>query len=31
MLAYTYQEKGKFELTPKPRPTLRHERDAIIR
>ena len=31
MLAYTYIEHGKFELLEKPRPTLQHERDAIVR
>ena len=31
MLAYTYVEQGKFELLEKPRPTLQHERDAIVR
>ena len=31
MLAYTYLSKGKFGLTEKPRPTLQHERDAIVR
>ena len=31
MLAYTYIEKGRFELIEKPRPVLRHERDAIVR
>ena len=31
MLTYTYISKGKFELTEKPKPTLLHERDAIVR
>ena len=31
MLAYTYTEKGKFELLEKPRPVLQHDRDAIVR
>lgn len=31
MLAYTYIEQGKFELLEKPRPTLQHGRDAIVR
>jgi len=31
MLAYTYIEKGKFALTEKEKPTLRDERDAIVR
>ena len=31
MLAYTYTEKGKFELLEKSRPVLQHERDAIVR
>ena len=31
MLAYTYTEKGKFELINKARPTLQHDRDAIVR
>ena len=31
MLAYTYVEQGTFELLEKPRPTLQHERDAIVR
>lgn len=31
MLAYTYIEKGKFELLEKPKPTLLEERDAIVR
>lgn len=30
MLAYTYLEKGKFELMEKPKPILLHERDAIV-
>lgn len=31
MLAYTYVERGKFELRNKPRPVLLHDRDAIVR
>ena len=31
MLAYTYVEKGRFELIEKPRPAIIHERDAIVR
>ena len=31
MLAYTYVERGRFELLEKPRPTLQHPRDAIVR
>ena len=31
MLTYTYIEKGKFALTEKPRPTLCHDRDAIVK
>ena len=31
MLAYTYIEKGRFELIEKPRPAIIHERDAIVR
>lgn len=31
MLAYTYLEKGKFELIEKPKPILLHERDAIVK
>ena len=31
MLAYTYTEKGKFELLEKSKPTLQHDRDAIVR
>ncbi len=31
MLAYTYIEKGKFELTEKAKPTLQDSRDAIVR
>ena len=31
MLAYTYIEKGKFELQEKPKPELADERDAIVR
>ncbi len=31
MLAYTYRSKGRFELTEKPKPAIRHERDAIVK
>ena len=31
MKAYTYIEKGRFEMVEKPRPTLQGERDAIVR
>lgn len=31
MLAYTYTEKGKFELLEKPIPTILDENDAIVR
>lgn len=31
MLAYTYVEKGKFELREKPIPVLQNDRDAIVR
>ena len=31
MLAYTYIEKGRFELRDKPRPVLQDARDAIVR
>ncbi len=31
MLAYTYIEKGRFELIEKPRPTLQKPTDALIR
>ncbi len=31
MLAYTYISKGNFKLIEKPKPTLRNERDAIVR
>ena len=31
MLAYTYIERGKFELQDKPKPILLHDRDAIVR
>lgn len=30
MLAYTYIEKGKFQLTQKPKPVLQGERDAVL-
>ena len=31
MLAYTYMEKGRFELIEKPKPLLLHPQDAIVR
>ena len=31
MLAYTYVQKGKFELREKPKPELLDEKDAIVR
>ncbi len=31
MLAYTYIDKGNFQLIEKPRPTLRSDTDAIVR
>jgi len=31
MLAYTYIDKGDFQLIEKPRPTLQHNTDAIVR
>lgn len=31
MLAYTYVEKGKFELREKPVPVLQNDKDAIVR
>ena len=31
MLAYTYVEKGRFELMEKPRPTLMEGQDALVR
>ena len=31
MLAYTYLEQGRFALLDKPKPTLLHHRDAIVR
>ena len=31
MLTYTYKSKGIFELTEKPKPTIQHERDAIVK
>lgn len=31
MLAYTYIERGKFELTEKPKPELQGAQDAIVR
>ena len=31
MLAYTYVEKGKFELREKEKPVLRDEKDAIVK
>ena len=31
MIAYTYKEHGKFELTDKPKPEIIDSRDAIVR
>ena len=31
MLTYTYISKGKFGLVEKPKPTIQHERDAIVK
>lgn len=31
MLTYTYKSKGRFKLTEKPKPTIQHERDAIVK
>ena len=31
MLAYTYVDKGRFELLDKPKPVLLNDRDAIVR
>ena len=31
MLTYTYISKGKFGLVEKPKPTIQHERDAILK
>lgn len=31
MLAYTYIERGKFELQEKPRPEIEDSRDAVVR
>lgn len=31
MLAYTYVEKGRFELLDKPKPQLKNAKDAIVR
>lgn len=31
MLAYTYMEKGRFELLDKPKPVLMDEKDAIVK
>ena len=31
MLTCTYQSKGKFALMEKPKPTIQHDRDAIVR
>ena len=31
MLTYTYISKGKFGLMEKPKPAIRHERDAIVK
>ena len=31
MITYTYISKGKFGLVEKPKPTIQHERDAIVK
>lgn len=31
MLAYTYKERGKFELTEKPKPVIQKDTDAIVK
>ena len=31
MIAYTYKEHGKFELTDKPKPEIIDSRDAVVR
>ena len=31
MLTYTYISKGKFGLVEKPKPTIQHDRDAIVK
>ena len=31
MLSYTYISKGNFGLVEKPKPTIQHERDAIVK
>ena len=31
MLAYTYVERGRFELLEKPKPVLQDDRDVIVR
>ena len=31
MLTYTYIREGKFGLVEKPKPTIQHERDAIVK
>lgn len=31
MLTYTYKSKGVFGLMEKPKPTIQHERDAIVK
>ena len=31
MLTYTYIREGKFSLVEKPKPTIQHERDAIVK
>ena len=31
MLTYTYISKGKFGFVEKPKPTIQHERDAIVK
>ena len=30
MIAYTYKEHGKFELTDKPKPEIIDSRDAVV-
>ena len=31
MLAYTYMEKGLFQLQEKPKPALKEKQDAIVK
>ncbi len=31
MLTYTYVSKGIFSLMEKPKPTIQHERDAVVK